>query len=109
MQALLNVDQLGACIHKSAASIRSDATRNPASLPPICRLPGTKRLLWRTEDVERWIAQHIHGASVAPLNFENKLKPKRGRPRKAEQVAQQRQWSKRSGVRETRELAGAEK
>ena len=91
MQTLLNVEQLGACIHKSAASIRSDATRNPASLPPICRLPGTKRLLWRIEDVERWIAQHIHGQPGAAPVLEDSARPKRGRPTKAEQVARQRQ------------------
>ena len=58
MQALLTVDQLSACLQKSVASIRSDATRNPQALPPICRLPGTKRLLWRLEDVETWLAEH---------------------------------------------------
>ena len=45
MKSLLSVEQLSVCIHKSVASIRSDSTRNPQSLPPICRLPGTKRLL----------------------------------------------------------------
>jgi hypothetical protein len=93
MQALLTVDQLAAHIHKSVASIRSDSTRNPNSLPPVCRLPGTKRLLWRIEDVERWIAQHVrcdipdvnsHARQVAALD-----KPKRGRPTKAAQVAKQ--------------------
>jgi hypothetical protein len=91
MQTLLNVDQLGACIHKSAASIRSDATRNPTSLPPICRLPGTKRLLWRIEDVERWIAQHIQGQCVATPAIDDSIKPKRGRPTKGEQFARHRQ------------------
>lgn len=59
MEALLTVELLSTRIHKSVTSIRSDATRNPRSLPPICRLPGTKRLLWREADVERWVAQHV--------------------------------------------------
>ena len=98
MKALLTVEQLSTYIHKSIASIRSDATRNPASLPPICRLPGTKRLLWRIEDVEAWIASHIEGgtipslASPAPDTFA----ARRGRPTKAEQVAKQRQYANSS-------------
>ncbi|OYW40159.1 MAG: hypothetical protein B7Z35_02050 [Hydrogenophilales bacterium 12-61-10] len=93
MRPLLTVDELASYIHKSVASIRSDATRNPASLPPICRLPGTKRLLWRIEDVERWIAQHIHGDPAHHIgpSPNHDAKSKRGRPTKAEQVARQRQ------------------
>ncbi len=67
MNALLTVDHLSQYLHKSVASIRSDATRNPQSLPPICRLPGTKRLLWRIEDVEHWIAAHVEGMSVTAV------------------------------------------
>lgn len=88
---LLTAEQLAQCLHKSVASIRSDATRNPQSLPPICRLPGTKRLLWRIEDVERWLAEHVAGIAlprVAAVRDEHR--PRRGRPTKAEQVARQR-------------------
>ncbi len=90
MQALLNVDQLSAYLHKTAASIRSDATRNRKSLPPICRLPGTKRLLWRIEDVEKWLAQHVDSNVSAATNAGD-VQAKRGRPTKAEQVAKARQ------------------
>jgi len=86
MTTLLTVDQLAECLHKSVASIRSDATRNPRSLPPICRLPGTKRLLWRIEDVERWLEQYVESEpklQEVPLPSERK----RGRPTKAEQMA----------------------
>ncbi|WP_081601618.1 hypothetical protein [Thiobacillus denitrificans] len=109
MQALLTVEQLSKYLHKSVASIRSDATRNPASLPPICRLPGTKRLLWRIEDVEGWIAQHIHGksAALAALSASDNARPKRGRPTKAEQVARQRQQSKESGIGQATVSTGA--
>jgi len=92
MRALLTVDHLAQCLHKSVASIRSDATRNPHSLPPICRLPGTKRLLWRVEDVERWLAEHVEGMSPAAASAVPEFPaPRRGRPTKAEQVARQRQ------------------
>ncbi|MEO8119395.1 MAG: DNA-binding protein [Rhodoferax sp.] len=94
MKSLLNVEQLSTCIHKSVASIRSDATRNPRSLPPLCRLPGTKRLLWREEDVAHWVAIHVIGIDT-PTITKNSLiveRPaaKRGRPTKTEQIARQR-------------------
>ncbi|EMG2114274.1 DNA-binding protein [Pseudomonas aeruginosa] len=91
MQALLTVDQLSTYLHKSVASIRSDVTRNPQALPPLCRLPGTKRLLWRVEDVERWLAEHVVVAAVA---ISASAEPRRGRPTKAEQIAKQRQLSR---------------
>lgn len=88
MQALLTVDQLAEQLQKSVASIRSDATRNPKSLPPICRLPNTKRLLWRVEDVERWIGQHVADEPFpdAPERPFAETR-RRGRPTKAESVA----------------------
>ncbi|EON21867.1 hypothetical protein C265_16296 [Cupriavidus sp. GA3-3] len=89
--ALLTVDQLAKCLHKSVASVRSDATRNPRSLPPICRLPGTKRLLWRLEDVEHWLAQHVALSSTSQeSSTHTRQLPRRGRPTKAEQIAKQR-------------------
>lgn len=96
MKPLLTIDELAIYIHKSVASIRSDVTRNPNSLPPICRLPGTKRLLWRVEDVERWIELHIDISSDVrePSGSEGTTTPKRGRPTKAEQMARQRQSSR---------------
>lgn len=100
MKALLTVEELSTYIHKSVASVRSDATRNPSSLPPICRLPGTKRLLWRVEDVEAWIVRHVNGGSATMLvsSSDNDAKPKRGRPTKAEQIARQRQRAQATGA-----------
>ncbi|HDR9088077.1 TPA: DNA-binding protein [Burkholderia vietnamiensis] len=92
MKSLLTVEELSQYLHKSVASIRSDATRNPQSLPPICRLPNTKRLLWRLEDVEGWLAAHVEGMPrPAAAACPDVLQPRRGRPTKAEQVARQRQ------------------
>ena len=92
MQALLTVEELATYLHKSVASIRSDSTRNPQSLPPICRLPGTKRLLWRIEDVQAWIGQHVCCEAPAPAMQRPDLSPapRRGRPTKAQQAAKQR-------------------
>lgn len=92
MNNLLSVEQLSACLHKSVASIRSDATRNPKSLPPMCRLPGTKRLLWRAEDVEQWLATFVAKSSSGqtPAQQDAHTSPRRGRPTKAMQVASAR-------------------
>jgi len=83
---VLAVEQLAQIIHKSPASIRSDASRNPDALPPICRLPGNKRLLWRLEDVESWLARYVErpreDRSDAQPQVSVSKKP--GRPRKVE-------------------------
>lgn len=82
---ILTVEQLGALIHKSPSSVRSDASRNPAALPPICRLPGNKRLLWRMEDVAAWLASCVVSSAAVtgqgPVLASTGLK-RRGRPRK---------------------------
>lgn len=81
--AVLAVEQLSRIIHKSPASIRSDASRNPAALPPICRLPGNKRLLWRLEDVQVWLASFVEREPAPALSAVDIYAPrKRGRPRK---------------------------
>ena len=87
---LVSVEQLSLLIHKSPASIRSDASRNPTALPPICRLPGCKRLLWRPEDIAAFFASCVKHSSAA-FNVDSILassQPKRrGRPRKTEAKA----------------------
>jgi len=98
MKSLLTVEQLATFLNKSPSSIRCDATRKPYSLPPICRLPGTNRLLWRVEDVEEWAARHVRNiehrsAPSRPVasNVQRQLQQpkKRGRPTKAERLARQ--------------------
>jgi hypothetical protein len=79
---VLMVEQLAQLIHKSPSSIRSDASRNPHALPPICRLPGNKRLLWLRTDVMSWLASYVQRESLVAVPVEV-LSPRRpGRPRK---------------------------
>jgi hypothetical protein len=86
ISTVLSVDQLASLVHKSPSSIRSDASRNPDALPPICRLPGNKRLLFRLEDVEAWLANHVQhkpGNSDQKKGHAQSIAiKKRGRPRK---------------------------
>lgn len=96
MQALLTVEQLSKYIQKSVASIRCDATRKPHSLPPICRLPGTKRLLWRMEDVERWVLDHVDAVGKSGVvDGVSEVRPRRGRPTKADQLKRLRSHGER--------------
>lgn len=90
--SLLLVEDLAELIHKSAASIRSDASRNPRALPPICRLPGTKRLLWREEDVANWLEQHVTAPANSPrADTTEPPQRRRGRPTNAERIRSQKQ------------------
>lgn len=85
---ILTTEQLAKIIHKSAASVRSDASRNPRALPPICRLPGTKRLLFRLVDVREWLASYVtpHSceSNLLHASIDQGVARKRGRPRKTE-------------------------
>jgi hypothetical protein len=85
--SILTVEQLGMLLHKSPASIRSDASRSPTSLPPLCRLPGTKRLLWRQQDVSEWLERFVQRDPIAhpvAVPLLGDIPAKRGRPRKTE-------------------------
>jgi hypothetical protein len=93
VEQLLSVEQLAAVLHKSPASIRSAASRNPSALPPICRLPGTKRLLWRQHDVDVWLARFASlGVQHAAAQAANAvgIAKRRGRPTKKEQITRDR-------------------
>jgi len=81
MNKLLTVDELALILRKAAASIRSDAHRNPSSLPPICSLPQTKRLLWRESDVESWLSEHVLEPTVSQ-NMQMKRYARHGRSRR---------------------------
>ena len=53
---LLTMDDLALVLRRSRGSIRNDRSRNPGSLPPARKLPGTKTVLWRWGDVQAWLA-----------------------------------------------------
>lgn len=84
LQPLLGVEQLAELLHRSVHTIRLDAGRAPGRLPPLCRLPGHSRLLWRQEDVIKWINDHIQPPPTTPTPTPPR---RRGRPTKVEQRA----------------------
>lgn len=54
----LDKTELAQILHKSPITIQADASRNPALLPPRLAIPGSSRLLWRRETVEKWLKTH---------------------------------------------------
>lgn len=86
LEKLLTVDDLAEILGRAPGTIKNQHSKTPSRLPPVCRIPGTKRLLWRREDVERWLQQHVVQLDViASAALITKRKP--GRPRKSEQIA----------------------
>lgn len=72
---------LAAILGLSPYSLHSALSRRPERLPRPVRIPGARRLLWRRQDVEAWLAQY---AQPAPA------KRGRGRPTKVEQMQRSR-------------------
>lgn len=84
LDKLLTVDDLALILDRAPGTIKNQHSKQPYKLPPVCRIPGAGRLLWRPEDVERWLQQHVVQLDEPVLRPE-KRKP--GRPRKSETIA----------------------
>ena len=78
------VEQLAVILKRSVKSIKVDVTRNPGSLPPVFRIPGSRKILFRHVDLRAWMDE---------LSF-NAV-----RRREAEALALKRMWRplRRSG------------
>lgn len=60
---LLTLSQLCPLLHRKPATVYSDiAAGRLDRLPPILRLPGQRKLLWRKEDVVEWLERHVQPA-----------------------------------------------
>lgn len=51
----ITVEQLSEILGRSPKSISVDVTRNPDSLPPVLRVPGSRKIRFRLADVLRWM------------------------------------------------------
>lgn len=85
LEKLLTVDELAKILSRSPGTIKNQHSENPSKLPPICRIPGSRRLLWRREDVANWLQQHVIQPHETVLPA---VKRRPGRPRKSEKTAQ---------------------
>ncbi|WP_296235753.1 helix-turn-helix transcriptional regulator [uncultured Pseudomonas sp.] len=79
LEKLLTINDLAEILGRTAGTIKNQHSKTPFKLPPVCRIPGAGRLLWRKEDVESWLQQHVAQHDI-PIPTE-KRKP--GRPRKS--------------------------
>ena len=77
---LIKIEELSNRIGKTETTIRTCATNEKYYhlIPRPFRLPSSRRLLWREEDVQAWINQ---ATPVGPI------KRKRGAPTKAARAA----------------------
>lgn len=51
----LTVEDLAALLQRSVATVRSDVSRRPHTLPPRLVVPGTKGVMWLEADVRDWL------------------------------------------------------
>jgi len=54
----LTIADLALILNRSPATIATEVTKAPHKLPPRLHLPGSRRVLWYQEDVEKWINEH---------------------------------------------------
>lgn len=62
----LDANDLARMLKRAPDTIRTDARRRPASLPPRLKIPGSGRLLWLEEDVKIWL-ESLRKPNVAYL------------------------------------------
>ena len=80
---LITVAELATFLGLSAATVASDVCRRPDVLPPIVRLPGHKRPLFRLSQVEAWLDRFT--APIPPVR-PGSVGSRKGRPTKREKA-----------------------
>ena len=80
---LLFIEEVSLQIGKTATTIRTCATNSKYFhlIPRPIRLPNSRRLAWKEEDVQAWINQ------ATPVG---QVRRRRGAPTKAERAAQEK-------------------
>jgi len=74
----INVDALAEIMNLRPGTIYHRRLKNPSSLPPTTKIPGSCKVLWKRDIVEKWLSQ------FDPDPAQIKLPKRRGRPRKVE-------------------------
>lgn len=55
---LIGIKELAEIIQRSPHTIAAEVTKAPHKLPPRLRLPGSRKVLWKRDDVMVWIDQY---------------------------------------------------
>lgn len=92
VEELFTLPQLAEFIKKKPASIYSDLLRRPESLPPVLRIPGSKKLLF--VNPRQWAASLLSVQKVFEKQSKIDTPRRRGAPTKAEQVSRARAGGK---------------
>ena len=58
MNPLLDLNHLSRLLGRSPETIKRDMRRNEDAVPPRLRIPGTRLLRWREQDVASWLTTH---------------------------------------------------
>ena len=95
-QQLLTVIQLSQLIHKSPSSIRSDTIRNPKSLPPILKIPNSRRILFY--GFEEWLNSLCKEPSKNLSTLISDIKPVIGPGRPTKAAQQQRRLNVNNNI-----------
>jgi len=59
MPHILTVKELAEFLRMSVNTVKADVSRRPHVLPPRMKIPGSRRVLWRRIDVERWMEEKV--------------------------------------------------
>ena len=94
---LIDICGLARYLGRAVQTIRNDMCHAPWRVPPYVRIG--RQVRWRTQVVDEWVrAQQVcdrrGSMGGRPLPTAGQVPPRRrGRPRKAEQVAWHKAWS----------------
>jgi predicted DNA-binding transcriptional regulator AlpA len=107
---LLTLSQLCPLLHRKPATVYSDiAAGRLDRLPPILRLPGQRKLLWRKEDVVEWLERHVQPAVTADVVQPSNTKPLQGAVVTAQKTKQVGRPTKRQQLERRTPTAGGGK
>ncbi len=81
MDPLVTIEELAIALRRKVSGVRSDVQRFPERLPPRCKIPGSRRLLWRRVDVEAGCAisrilEIMHLTSRAHTGLDSHRQPR---------------------------------
>lgn len=54
----IGVEELATILQRAIATVKTDVTRRPDTLPPRLEIPGTRTPLWLVTDVKEWLERH---------------------------------------------------
>lgn len=66
----IGVEELATILQRAVATVKTDVSRRPETLPPRLAIPGTRTPIWLLSDVLDWLERH----RTAPRVHKHKAK-----------------------------------